>query len=212
MKRILVTGVALAAIATQATPANAQRYEAGLSAGATYGTLSGGYFGTDANRDWTWGATFGGFADFITHENARIHVELNYTQKGGTGVSATTSLQTTFELGYLELPLVLQVRGNFGRFTAGVYGGGSFGLNVSCKVTEAGSTEMSCAESSAITEASTFEFSIPFGALFGYNLGEVWLYLDGRYSLGLSSVPERPTADFKSRTWMLVGRVGFPIG
>lgn len=211
MKRALVTGFILAATTTQVAPAAAQKYELGLSAGATYATLSGGYFGTDANRDWTWGGMFGGYADFILHENTRIHVELNYTQKGGTGLSATTSLVTAFELGYLELPLTLQVRGKRGNFSAGVYGGATLGFNVSCKVTEAGSTETACTESSAITEPETFELSAPLGVIVGYDVGKVVFYLDGRYSLGLSTIPQRPTAEFKSRTWMLMARVGFPI-
>jgi opacity protein-like surface antigen len=211
MKRALVTGVVLAVMATQAAPAAAQRYELGVSAGGTYGTLSGGYFGTDANRDWTWGGMIGGYGDIVLHENTRVHIELNYTQKGGIGRSATTSLVTTFELGYLELPLLLQVRGNAGNFSAGAYVGATLGFNISCKVTEAGSTETSCTESSAITEAETFELSAPLGVIVGYNLGKVVLYVDGRYSLGLSTIPERPTAEFKSRTWMLMARVGFPI-
>ena len=37
------------------------------------------------------------------------------------------------------------------------------------------------------------------------------LFVDGRYSIGLSKVPQVPAAEFKYRSWQFLARVGFPI-
>ncbi len=206
MRRVYSVGLVLGLLAAQATPVAAQQYIMGFNAGATYSNLSGTAAGSTGSSDFVWGPMIGGFANFLFHPNVNLRLEINYVSKGGTGDSLS------FDLVYFELPAMVEVGLKSGKLYGGLYGGIALGYSLTCNVTEPDGRKLGCFESRLVSEPEALEWSVPVGATVGYDLGKVLLFLDGRYSIGLSTVPQSPGPEFKNRSWQFLARVGFPIG
>jgi hypothetical protein len=131
---------------------------------------------------------------------------------GGAGLRAVTGDTLDFDLVYFELPAVVEVGLKRGQLYGGLYGGVAMGYNIGCDVTEPDGRTLDCFESSLASEPEALEWSVPIGATVGFDLGKVLLFVDGRYSIGLSRVPRTQVAEFKNRSWQFLVRVGFPIG
>lgn len=212
MKRVYLVGLVLALLAGQTTPAAAQRYLMGFTGGGTYSNLKGTFFGTEGSSDFVWGTMLGGYVNFLFHPNVNLRLELDYVSKGGAGVNAGTGDALDFDLVYVEFPAMVEVGLKRNKLYGGVYGGIALGYSLTCNVTEPDGRKLGCFESSLVSEPEALELSVPLGATVGFDLGKVLLFLDGRYSLGLSTVPQSPTAEFKNHSWQFLARVGFPVG
>jgi hypothetical protein len=207
----IVAGSAVVSCILAAPVASAQEYQLGLSGGATYATLSGDLLEPDASEG-KWGLLFGGFVGYTTHPIVSARMEVNWVQKGGTGVTATAADSIDLRLSYLEIPVVLELGTSFGRRVhGGLYGGIALGFRLSCDLGVNGTTGVSCHDAPMPLDLRSTEWSVPLGATLGLDVGGPVLYLDGRYSISISNVSKGSATSVKSRVWELIMRVGFPL-
>ena len=128
-----------------------------------------------------------------------------YSSKGAKSGSFTTSLS------YLEVPILFgaafPIDGS--DFKPMVFAGPSVGLNLSCD-----DEGFDCKDS-----VNTLDFGLAIGAGFQYALESITLFLDGRYTFGLTNAADdlifvgtNEDVTAKNKAWQFMAGVGFPIG
>ena len=228
MKRIvaLVCIVCLGA----ALPAAAQiTWEAGVKGGVGMGKMMGDVESTETDGTFTvtqnidgyrTGFAGGGFATAKITKDFGIRLEALYSQKGGKGdFSVTDGTNTvtgdaTFKLDYFEVPLLA-----VGTFAAGtktmidVFGGPVFGFKTGANLlleAEGDSDETDISDSVKGTD-----FGVTVGAgltILAHPKANV--VIDGRYTHGLTNIPEDAPDDFdlKNSDIVFMAGVSFPLG
>lgn len=190
MMRIVL--VIVAALTLGPSPAEAQRMARryfGVTAGASYSSLTNYNVATD----WRWGASAGVMVGTLTFDFSFVEFAPAWTQLGGSGL----------RLDYVDLPLMLGglIPVAQERVLLRLYGGVSLGLKVGC------STEVAAA-CDAVKGSS---WGLPIGGSIATTLGTGrFVGLDGRYLLGLSDAFE--VLDVTNRSWQFRAFFGFPIG
>jgi hypothetical protein len=208
--RLIAVGAVLT-VHLRAAPAAAQEYHLGLNGGATYSSLTGDRLTPDGS-DGRWGVVLGGFVRYATHPVVSARMEVNWLQKGGTGVTATGADTLDLRLSYLEIPVVLELGSALGRRArALVYGGIALAFRLHCDLGVNGAPPVSCRDAPTPLDPRSTEWSVPLGAALGIDVGGPMVFLDGRYSVGISDVPRGATASLKHRAWQLLLRVAFPL-
>jgi hypothetical protein len=199
--------LALALAVSTADSTLAQSRRAGIMAGATYSQLTDDF---TSSSNFEWGFIGGGYLEWQYHPQIAGQIEINYVQRGGSGTRASNGDDFDMDLAYLEFPLTfnamipvtptVELRGGIG-FT--------FALSLSCKAAIDSGSKQSCGTTFPGLDKSSIEWSLPFGAGVGFNLGRNKVVLEARYHLGLSNVLK--TVNIKNRSWEFMARFGQAI-
>jgi hypothetical protein len=204
VRSVLKTGLLLSAAfligAATPTRVEAQQHRFGLTLGATSSTVNGDYMiGTDSK----WGFIGGIYGESRLNRNFASQLGVNYTQKGGKGLSQDGLLD--LRINYIEIPLLLQILAPLGStwdFVA--YTGIAAGFAVSCKATIGSDAQADCGDTS-LGDSRT-EWGLPVGGGFYYELsnGEMVTF-DARYTWGLNDAVS--AVDINNRTWQFILRL-----
>jgi hypothetical protein len=205
MMRVHIAAIAIALSVLVARPASAQ-WTLGAGAGLTLASLSGDVVLSSGTRT---GFTAGASAEYAMDGPWALGLEANYVQRGGNSVRFVALASTEFfnlHVDYLEIPVLIKaVIPTSDRWTVRVYGGLGLSFELSCKISEAGSSNEACGTTALGLDTQNTEWSVPFGATFSYKLsGGSNLGVDLRYVLGVSSVLE--AVDAKNRTFEIIAR------
>jgi hypothetical protein len=188
MKRYLIRStLALSLLLVSAFAAVAQTRAPGLSAGATFSTLTGDISNTTSRT----GFMAGAFWSSRVSRHWGIRLELNYVQKGGGGVvGAPVNEAVDLKLDYLELPLLVLLGTDPTKsVVANLQAGVSVGFNVLCEADFAADPGgyIDCRDTTV--GDTNVDFTIPVGIGVGFKLpGGSILSVEARYALGLTNV------------------------
>jgi len=133
----------------------------------------------------------GGFWTNRISSHWAFRVELNYVQKGGSGViGSPVSEAVDLKLDYLELPLLVQLGTELGTsFVGTVQTGVSVGFNVLCEADFASEPGEYVACDDTTVGNRNVDLTIPLGVELGYRLpGGSFLSVEARYALGLTDI------------------------
>jgi hypothetical protein len=205
----MLFGIAVAFFAAPAQPLLAQAWQVGFSAAPTYTNVTGDFV---ARSDWAWGLLIGGQIEYLAHRNFSAELGANFLQKGTELGQTTQGDFGSLRLRYLELPLLLTLKLPLSRdWSFRAFGGGTLGINFSCQVKGISNVWDSCVDATAVGDAETLEWSVPFGGGLGYTtpFADSSLILDVRYVLGMSNIFK--DVDLKTRTWEFLARWQFAI-
>lgn len=192
--------LAVAAAALVAAPLRAQT-TFGVRGGVSVSDIDGDISEVldESNRT---GFAGGVFLDFGRSEMLGLQIGAQYTQKGAD-LDVGEAVEE-FSLAYLELPVVAKLGIPLGIAKPSLLGGVSVGFNTECEGLGVGD----CEERVESTEVSGL-----LGADVAFDLGGLSLWVDGRYSFGLSNISDAvDTEELKNRAWTLQAGLGFPLG
>lgn len=197
-----------------AIPLSAQGFGAGVKAGIASATFYGDDVEDAESRTAFWG---GGFLTFQLSPMFAIQPELLYASKGAAGTGGINDeVSAEFRIGYIDVPILA-------KFTVGTddarpyfLAGPSVGIRVSCEVEASNAAvtlTVDCDEFEDGVEISSTDFGGVVGAGFDYDMGRATLSVDGRVSLGLTSIAAGDSdADVKHRTFAFLAGVRIPLG
>jgi len=151
----------------------------------------------------------GGVLDLRLAENVALHLQPLYLQKGAK--DGTEGSDGKFKLAYFEVPAMVKVA--FGTSSARPYimAGPTIGFLLSAKSSEDGNEE-------DLKEfLKSTEFGVNFGAGVSFPAGNNSIFVEGRYSLGLSDIVkdeegEDNSGSLKNKGIQIMGGVAFPLG
>jgi len=194
------------------TPVAGQLLTIGAKGGATFATVSDadGAFSDVGRRT---GSAFGAFVT-IGGNPIGLRGEVLLVQKGFDGRQDGDDIQ--FEVDYVELPVLLVFQLGAGPVQPAVYGGAAVGFERSCTISgsSAGlSVEGDCDEPDFELERESLDVGAVFGAEVMFGLGGASLVVDGRYTVGLTTLDASDDPDeIKNRAFLLMAGVAIPIG
>lgn len=179
---------------------------AGLSLGATASNLSGDFI--KVQGDTKWGFIGGVFGEALFGDALALNLAVNYTQKGGSGLTGTGLLDSEkfeLDLNYIELPLLVELMLPLGA-TWGItaYGGIAAAFNLDCKASLGGGSKESCKDTAL--GAAKIEWGIPVGGGINYTLanGESVLF-EVRYTWGQNDAVAN--ANIRNEAWYFIVRL-----
>ena len=115
-------------------------------------------------------------------------------------------------MAFFEVPLLLNFFGNPTRSVdIGVYGGIAWGLRARCRATPEGEESQPCGRSNIGFDPQTSEWTVPFGVTVGLAVGRARLFLDARYSLGLTNLSRLADTEMKTGTLQFLVRLMGPL-
>jgi hypothetical protein len=196
--------------AQEADEAPAGRGEGGLLLGLTTGDLSGAVAQQVTGTRPRTGLTIGGFLVRPMRGALAVRPELLYLQKGGlrdvTNAAGTVRGSLFYKLGYVEVPVLLQLQApggaSIGRVRPFVHAGPVLGYQASC-IVELRAPETQATTGSCRTQTNSgrdLEVSGLVGGGLGFPVGPRTLALTVRYQAGLTNVFDREVATGSSRT------------
>lgn len=186
-KQLTRFALAIVLCTSLAAPAKAQTRAAGLHAGVSIASLTGDVSNTSTRT----GVVAGGFWSNRVSEHWGFRLELNYVQKGGSGVvGSPVNEAVDLKLDYLELPLLVQVGTELGSsFVGAAQAGVSVGFNVLCDADFASEPGGYVACDDTTVGNRNVDLTVPLGVELGYRLpGGSFLSIEARYALGLTDV------------------------
>jgi hypothetical protein len=187
-----------------ATPGLAQGRTLGVRLGTSIATLN-----TNAenllDRENRTGVVAGVFYNRSLGGPLAYQVEVLYAGRGTEFEDGSS-----FDLTYLELPVLLKASVPVGLLRPGVFGGVGLAVKVHCSV-EDGTSE-SCDDVEGLDVKST-DWNAVVGADLQLGLAGLSVWGDARYYVGLSDVGEfgDVVEDVKNRSWELTAGVGIPL-
>ena len=203
--------LALAISLAFATQAAAVQWSLGVKGGVNFADFSG-----DINLDETstrTGFMGGVFAQAELTNEVALRLEALSVAKGTdfTQFILSTPVEGTFEIDYVEFPLLFVLRVPPGPKTASfnVFLGPTFGFNTSSNV-DAGTLSFDIDDA-----VDTFDFGMTFGVGFEYSLTSLSILFDARYSFGITNVVEDLTdgnsIEVSNRGIGVMAGVAFPL-
>lgn len=189
----IITALCLSLLATDAY---AQSPEFGVKGGLNIATLNTDVVDFDSRT----GFMLGGFAR-IPAGPLSIQPELIYTQKGAEldfsfdffGESFSETF--TYEIDYLEVPVLARLDFPSGNFTPAIYAGPALAFKINETISVSGIDDGDIAESE--DEVKDFDFGLALGGGFDLSIGTGNKFVvDVRYTLGLTDIFEENTSDF----------------
>ena len=211
---LLPAAVLLCTIAVTTTPPalEGQLLTIGAKGGVTFASLADpdGTFDDVGRRT---GSVFGGFAAIGAGALA-VRGEVLLVQKGFDATSDQSNV--VFNVDYVEVPLLLMARFGTGPVKPSIYGGVAVGFERSCTISSTGLTvvaEGDCDRPEIEVERETMDAGAVFGAEVMFGLGGLSLVVDGRYTMGLTTLDASDDPDeLKNRAFMLMAGLAVPIG
>lgn len=127
------------------------------------------------------------------HAPLYLETGLYYTEKGGKGKTTANGKNFTFDLNYLELPLIFKYKAPVTReFSVEPYFGGYFGIGISGKMKDYANREAYSSFSSDKYDTNTFQRcdgGLKFGIGASYRLNhDAEMYVELGYDLGLANI------------------------
>lgn len=127
------------------------------------------------------------------HAPLYLETGLYYTEKGGKGKNSIHGKNFTFDLNYLELPLIFKYKAPVTReFSVEPYFGGYFGVGISGQIKDYDNRESYSSFSSNKYDSNTFQRcdgGLKFGIGASYRLDrDAELYVELGYDLGLTNI------------------------
>jgi opacity protein-like surface antigen len=167
------------------------------------------------------GIAAGAFVGFQIAPNFIIQTEFLYSQKGAKydttltleGITGDVEIMLKFD--YIEIPVLLKyaipLQGNV-RPT--LFCGPALAIKSASKLKiTASAMGQSASETIDIEEVKSTDFGLVFGGGIDIAAGRGKIVLDGRYTLGLSTVDDSPlNDDIKNRAFSVTAGYAFPIG
>lgn len=200
-----IGGLAVLAVLASARPSVAQGNGWGLSIGATRTNLWGDYV-TVRGED-KWGFFAGAYGAQGISGNLGLNLGVNYSQKGGQGLTGEPGDIRSFDvdLKYVELPLLVEILLPLGSTWGLVaYGGIAAGFNVGCKAAIGGEEKVDC-KNTELGDAKT-EWAVPAGGGLSYPVGDRDLVVfEVRYSWGISDAVKEQ--NLRNRGWHFILRL-----
>jgi opacity protein-like surface antigen len=223
MLRSIMTAAALVASTAMAAPA------AEVTTGADIvlfgGASSSGFSGGDKTLlgDGTRNAGTAGLSFMLrVNQDYGFQADIRLTQKGGegriditdyTGVNNGPTIvgEGTTRLTYVEIPLMLAAHLATGeKHYLRAYGGPSF--NILASASFEGEIEGQQQNVDIKEGVATFEYAIAIGGGWTYDAGKASVWIDGRWSLGLSSIDDTgKDRDITNQSWEFALGVGLPL-
>lgn len=208
MNRILWTGLVGMAVLTLPVAVGAQ-VEVGPMAGLTFSTLAGDDIDSET-VDTRTGFFVGGSVGVPLSGILGFGTGLYYVEKGAKQGLVDGSL----DLGYLEIPLLLQVRatGPERPVAVSLFLGPALAFNISCDASL--SEGPITASGDCSDDVTSFELGALFGAGASFPAGErATVTVNGGLDLGLTSIDDTPDEDdVKNRAYFLGVGVSWPLG
>lgn len=200
--------MALSCLALLPGAASAQD-RAGLTLGATASEVVGDF--VTVSGDTKWGFYGGLFGETQVGDVLALSLGVNYTQKGGQGLTGTGLLEAELfdlRLNYIELPFLVELMLPLGgTWDLMAYGGFAAAFNVSCRVGLGGSSDQSCKDTSL--GSGQTEWGVPVGGGLFYKLGNgEMVVFEARYTWGLNDAVA--DANVRNRTWHFLIRLVKP--
>lgn len=182
---------------------------AGFTLGATASGVVGDF--VTVSGDDKWGFYGGLFGETQISGVLAVSLGVNYTQKGGRGLTGTGLLESErfdLRLNYIELPLLAELMLPLGgTWDLLAYGGFAAAFNVSCKARLGGGSDQSCKDT-ALGSGQT-EWGAPVGGGLFYTLGNgEMVVFEARYTWGLNDAVAN--ANVRNRTWQFLIRLVKP--
>jgi hypothetical protein len=188
-----------------------------------FGQTSGGFIGginlasitfdPDPGIDFTTrtGFGFGGIVDFSFNETVGLRVEPMYLQKGTEAEEEGVELVISAD--YIEIPILLRYAVPSKNVRLFFMGGPTLGFNLSAKmkVSFQGQTE----EDDMKDQIKSMDFGLAFGMGILIPAGQNTVFVEGRYSLGLSNInddPDDAATTVKTRGIQIFAGMTFPLG
>lgn len=186
-------------------PAMAQE-RSGLILGATASKLYGDF--VTVRGDTKWGVFVGGFSETLISQNVALNLAVNYTQKGGSGLTGSGLLDAEsveLDLNYIEAPLLAELLLPFsGTWELMAYGGIAAGYNVTCKAKLGGGSKESCKDTAL--GGAKLEWGLPVGGGLSYDVGGgEMIVFDVRYTWALNDAVKN--ANVRNGTWQFLIRL-----
>ena len=210
---LLLSALLLAATGSTAfaAPAQGQLLTIGAKGGATFATISDadGFFSDVGRRT---GSVFGAFLT-IGGNPIGLRGEVLLVQKGFSGSQDGTDGQ--FDVDYVELPILLLFQLGAGPVQPAVYGGAAVGFERNCTLTLSGAgldAEGDC-DDELDFERETIDVGAVLGAEVMFGLGGLSVVVDGRYTVGMTTLDASDDPDeIKHRAFLLMAGLAIPIG
>jgi hypothetical protein len=203
----LVAGIALCGLALTPAPASAQ-VGVGIAGGSSLGMLYGDSVEASSTRS---GPYFGAYAQWQFDRYAFLKAGVNYLQEGGENVTLNSVDSLTYELKYIEVPLLIGLDLPFWtHFSLQAAGGVAVSFLNSCGVGRGRDPALSeCDSFTPGGAAQSTQWTIPVSGGFGFTIPETDLTLiaDGRYAWGLTDAFE--SSDAKTGTWVFRARIEY---
>jgi hypothetical protein len=225
MKKLTLLIVALPVLFCSVT-ASAQ-HRVGVMGGLNFTNLDADFDAAETDLSSRTLFGLGGVVDLRLSENISLHLEPMYLRKGALATDVEDRIEFPITLSFLELPVF--VKAEFGS-TAKPYvmAGPTIGYLLSADIEGELSGITFKGDLKDVTES--IDLGIGFGAGVSYPVGSASIFLEGRYSLGLSNlqkggtfeltagpVSEEITWDkdldaYKTRGFQIMAGVSFPLG
>ncbi|MBE0567161.1 MAG: PorT family protein [Krumholzibacteria bacterium] len=183
----------------------------GIKAGLAYYTFTGadkeiGGVAPDLEP----GLAVGAFVTLALGPGLDLQPEILYVQKGAQYES--NGYTFTFDLDYLEIPILLKYRlGTGGGVRPSLFAGPAFAIKLKAEGTESGPGGSETVDYGDQTNA--LDVGLAFGAGLGIPAGANLVTFDARYTLGLTDWPDPADVDeelsMKNSGWLVMAGITF---
>jgi hypothetical protein len=144
----------------------------------------------------------GGVIGFELHKNASLHLEPMYLQKGATILATQSDPNWDLTMAFLEIPVFLKL--SLGSTVRPyVLAGPSFGFLLSSKGEFSMDGEAFEGDLKEVTK--NFDVGLGFGAGLSFPLGKTFVFVEGRYTLGLTDLFKAGKVEWKSGSTTIPG-------
>ncbi len=208
MKKMIILVVALFTLIA-VLPANAQ-VNFGVIGGLNLANLS---VDPDAGVDISNRTAFGigGILSFGVGETLALQLEPMFLQKGAKLKLSEQgfTLEAEIKVSYIEVPAMLKFAFGSGDTKPYVMAGPTVGYLLSAKVKD------DMEEQDIKDDVKNIDFGLAFGGGVSLPMGNNTLFVEARYSLGLSDInddPDDPDTSIKTRGIQIMAGITFPLG
>jgi len=166
--------------------------------------------GTDWSNRTAFG--FGVVLDFNLIEPVALLLEPMYLQKG-TKTDWEETSEIEFISAYLEIPVMLKYTFATSKIKPYVIAGPSIGYNLSAQIKASGGGESR--EDDEKKYYKSLDFSLGFGAGVNVPMGNNSIFVEARYTLGLTNISDDPyhkEKDIKTKGIQIFTGITFPLG
>jgi hypothetical protein len=212
MRRTLSTFILCsAALAAGSAPLAGQTI--GFKVGAAFANMSSDDGGTASGIT---GFSGGGHMRFGLGGRVGLQLELLSVTKGADWRGLANDVNYRFE--YVEIPLLVHVPLTTGMaFAPYVFGGGSAGIEVKCRVTQVTGSSLGTERDCDDVGVGGFDRRSPDLSLIGggglaFAMGPGAVIIEGRYTAGMRSIASSSGIDLRHRTASLMAGYELPLG